>query len=224
MVSKMRERLVTAVISATLIAVVLGIAEMAVEVSLVRLIGGVTYDELASLTAELSTIQKERRRQEKELVVINDQVRRIYVQNNAAEEELIVIRKEFERFRMQQDRIDNSMSAVAVEVAGLGTRQDASDIGHTKVAEELKGVRILLDDMRRVPLSIMPVDDGNPIRKWFGNEGRWGNWSPVVQCPRERYVCGLRQRVEAPQSDGDDTAMNAVEFYCCLFPQLATRQ
>lgn len=33
-------------------------------------------------------------------------------------------------------------------------------------------------------------------------------------CPRGQYVCGLLQKVELP-IDGDDTAMNAVAFYCC---------
>ena len=48
----------------------------------------------------------------------------------------------------------------------------------------------------------------------FSNGGRWGAWSDPVYCQPNHYVCGLRQRVEAP-IEGDDTAMNAIAFYCC---------
>ena len=50
----------------------------------------------------------------------------------------------------------------------------------------------------------------------FSNSGGWGSWSDPQYCPQGHYVCGLRQRVEAALGrDGDDTAMNAVAFYCC---------
>ena len=51
----------------------------------------------------------------------------------------------------------------------------------------------------------------------FSNSGRWGQWSDPQYCPQGHYVCGLKQRVEPPQGGGsaDDTAMNAVAFYCC---------
>lgn len=48
----------------------------------------------------------------------------------------------------------------------------------------------------------------------FTNGGPWGRWSDPVFCPPDHYVCGLQQKVEAP-IDGDDSAMNAVAFYCC---------
>ena len=38
-------------------------------------------------------------------------------------------------------------------------------------------------------------------------------WSS--SCPLNSAVCGLRTRVEKWQRDGDDTALNNVEMYCC---------
>ena len=45
--------------------------------------------------------------------------------------------------------------------------------------------------------------------------GTWGRWTEPRFCPPGAYVCGLQQRIEPWQEDGDDTAMNAVAFYCC---------
>ncbi len=54
----------------------------------------------------------------------------------------------------------------------------------------------------------------------FANSGSWGVWSDPQFCPDGYYVCGLKQKVEPRQGDGDDSAMNAVAFYCCpLDPQ-----
>ena len=49
----------------------------------------------------------------------------------------------------------------------------------------------------------------------FANGGGWGNWSDPQFCDPGWYICGLEQRVEPRQGDGDDTAMNAIAFYCC---------
>ncbi|XP_076836134.1 vitelline membrane outer layer protein 1-like [Brachyhypopomus gauderio] len=42
--------------------------------------------------------------------------------------------------------------------------------------------------------------------------GSWGSWSPT--CPGTG-ICGIETKVELPQGDDDDTALNDVHFYCC---------
>jgi hypothetical protein len=45
--------------------------------------------------------------------------------------------------------------------------------------------------------------------------GLWGTWHGPAFCPDNHYVCGIEQKVEPQQGNGDDTAMNAVRVYCC---------
>lgn len=49
-----------------------------------------------------------------------------------------------------------------------------------------------------------------------GNDAPWGEWSEKHFCPENTAVCGLRVQIEAQQgSEGDDTALNNVDFKCC---------
>ena len=52
----------------------------------------------------------------------------------------------------------------------------------------------------------------------FSNSAPWGGWSDPLYCPEGQYVYGLRQKVEPHQGKGDDTAMNAMAFYCRPLP------
>ena len=44
-------------------------------------------------------------------------------------------------------------------------------------------------------------------------DGYWGDWSRWAKCPMGTVIKGFRTNVEAPM-DGDDTALNQVQFYC----------
>ena len=48
-------------------------------------------------------------------------------------------------------------------------------------------------------------------------KGNWGSWKEWQYCPQKTYVCGARVRFENSVGSGDDTAMNGIEFACCLF-------
>merc|ERR1712058_91274 len=50
-----------------------------------------------------------------------------------------------------------------------------------------------------------------------GHGGPWGSWSSWVFCPPATAICGIQTDVEPRQGfrGGDDTALNAVKFFCC---------
>lgn len=54
---------------------------------------------------------------------------------------------------------------------------------------------------------------GSPIV--VAGEAPWGGWRGATFCPDNQYVCGLEQKIEPKQGDGDDTAMNGVRMICC---------
>ena len=49
------------------------------------------------------------------------------------------------------------------------------------------------------------------------HDGLWGDWSRPVMAPPNYYVAGIAVRFENDQRGGDDTALNAVQLYCCPF-------
>ena len=63
---------------------------------------------------------------------------------------------------------------------------------------------------------IILCSDGTTLQP--SNGGPWGSWTGSYdECPADSYVCGFRIKVESPIS-GDDTAMNALQLYCCSAP------
>ena len=64
--------------------------------------------------------------------------------------------------------------------------------------------------MCRQPSSSQPTTelDGNSPAPW-GSRQYWSS-----SCPLGSAVCGLRTKVELPQGEGDDTALNDIQMYC----------
>lgn len=56
--------------------------------------------------------------------------------------------------------------------------------------------------------------DGMSWKNVNGGQG-WGSWRGRTYCPAHTFVCGLEQRVEGDQGDGDDTAVNDIAIICC---------
>uniref|UniRef100_A0A673HFR6 Vitelline membrane outer layer protein 1-like n=1 Tax=Sinocyclocheilus rhinocerous TaxID=307959 RepID=A0A673HFR6_9TELE len=44
------------------------------------------------------------------------------------------------------------------------------------------------------------------------NWGDWGKWSHTCV---GKWICGIQSRIEEPQGEGDDTALNDVRMFCC---------
>ncbi len=44
--------------------------------------------------------------------------------------------------------------------------------------------------------------------------GPWGSWYSTSRCPSGSFAFGFKQKVESPQGDGDDTALNAIRLRC----------
>ncbi|KAL3881967.1 hypothetical protein ACJMK2_028349 [Sinanodonta woodiana] len=46
-----------------------------------------------------------------------------------------------------------------------------------------------------------------------GPFGYYGSWSE--SCHPGSFICGLRTKIENEQGNGDDTALDDIQFYCC---------
>ena len=53
------------------------------------------------------------------------------------------------------------------------------------------------------------------------NDGKWGNWNEIIECPQNNSICGLSVQIDEQgfggreQGWGDDTSLNNVDFQCC---------
>ena len=47
-------------------------------------------------------------------------------------------------------------------------------------------------------------------------DGNWGDWSGYFYCNPGTVVSGLRLKIQTYLVEGDDTALNEVQFYCGL--------
>jgi len=47
------------------------------------------------------------------------------------------------------------------------------------------------------------------------NDGFTGDWSGYQNCPDDSYVCGVQTKVKDYRKKWDNTALNAIRFFCC---------
>jgi len=46
-------------------------------------------------------------------------------------------------------------------------------------------------------------------------EAPWGEWGNYSECPINTVICGVRGKYESKRGNGDDTALNDLDFACC---------
>ncbi len=81
--------------------------------------------------------------------------------------------------------------------------------------DELAAMRRENAELRR-ELEVFRALERLPLRQRIDADGgSWGTWRDEYMCPERHYVCGIQQRIEGWQRDGDDTAMNGLRMFCC---------
>eukprot|EP01083_Nonionella_stella_P303254 1049114_1 len=84
----------------------------------------------------------------------------------------------------------------------------------TGIRDKFEGDQGSLKDDSAMNSVSVSCTDGSEITASNG-EGS-GNWDDYSDCPDATSACGFKQRVEGNQgSTVDDTALNAVQLYCC---------
>jgi hypothetical protein len=79
---------------------------------------------------------------------------------------------------------------------------------------DIRGVRWLYGAPGRDCFEVPCKNDWMGPPKDNGKGGHWGSWYSLAECPKGSYAFSFRQKVEPPQGDGDDTALNAVRLLC----------
>ena len=60
----------------------------------------------------------------------------------------------------------------------------------------------------------MYCEDGSELRPTL--EGPAGSWTNKIDCPIDKFICGLQVQYQSSQGANDDTALNDVKFKCCI--------
>ena len=82
----------------------------------------------------------------------------------------------------------------------------------------------MCDDAAAVSLAMRCTNGGSLDPPKPSTVKNWGHYSEWVKCPQNTAICGIRTRVEHNcGSNCDDTALNAVEFYCCKVQGMCIR-
>lgn len=65
--------------------------------------------------------------------------------------------------------------------------------------------------------------DGTTSRIVGGGVLTFGEYTPEQICPAETAICGIRTQIERDQGQGDDSALNNVDFACCTYGMFGPR-
>ena len=105
------------------------------------------------------------------------------------------------------------------DIGKLDDKFEELELRIGKYADEVETIKSSSSSLRIEPREISSgTGQPGPLMS-FTNAGPWGEWSDAVYCGEGQYVCGLQQKVEGNQGPNrDDSAMNAVGFFCCSLP------
>jgi hypothetical protein len=84
-------------------------------------------------------------------------------------------------------------------IIGMSVRNEAGQGGGDDTC--MNGIRLICKKC-----------NGPTIQQVTVWEGNWGDWGADVMVPSGYYIAGFRCRVEPPQGNGDDTAMNGIRM------------
>ena len=230
MIERIKENIIAATISAAMIAVAVGIWSLVSGGELVRLLGGATATDLTTLSGRVTGVESRQGQgaTAADLTTLSGRVTGVESRQGqgatAADLTTLSGRVTGVESRQGQGATAADLTTLSDRVSGVESRQGqgatAADL--TTLSDRVSGVENRQDDLEQVPLMLIPKVAIQKTEKTFKNDGSWGKWSDDgVYCEQNEYVCGLNQKVERHIGSKDDTAMNAVKFYCCSFPQLA---
>ena len=124
--------------------------------------------------------------------------------------------------RNKVDQLEESVEQSVKDVKGLSSDFASIRVELSRLSKTNEPSTQSDDEDGTGAAALAPVLIGPPSAVvTFSNGGGWGAWSDPQYCPRGQVICGLKQRVEGRQGKDDDTAMNAIGFYCC--PVVADR-
>lgn len=95
-------------------------------------------------------------------------------------------------------------------VVGVATRIEARQGTGDDTA--LNGIKMIYRNRVTLQVGIITLEDGI-----------WGSWAGEASVPDDSLVCGVQIRIESPQRDGDDTAMNGINLVSRKIPSLGIR-
>jgi len=150
-------------------------------------------NKILELTSNVADKASDAEHSAKQVETIADRVNEILKEAEVTRTKL----KTAETFQRSEDLV--------IELSeNLSERDDFKNLVTGQLGERVSSLENFVNK-KRSPGGAIPV----------AGEAPWGGWRGATYCPTNHYICGLEQKIEPKQGDGDDTAMNGVRFYCC---------
>ena len=113
-----------------------------------------------------------------------------------------------------EKNVNHQLSEVRASVDKALALSESEDLRESVSAASAKQ-NVRLEKLESYISRVRKSNDGKRVN--IHGEGPWGVWGGPSYCPINHYVCGLEQKLEPRQGDGDDTSLNGVRMICCPF-------